>query len=123
MATRDGSKKNGANSHGLSFLERPLTKAQLFERGNDASQLLQSPVFNLAFRSTIQQWQDQILETEEHETKKREGFYLKMQALGEAVGELSTFYHLAASLSADDLAQDEHNRALIDQQAQHGYTD
>lgn len=117
------SKRKGNGSSGLSFLAMPLTREQILERGFEASQLLRAPAFNLAFRSTIQRWQDEILETEEHETRKREGLYLKMHALGEAVDELGGYYRLADSLSAEKLSEEERARLAMDAAQTHGYVD
>lgn len=119
--TRNTNGKNKGNTPELTFLENPLTKDQLIERGESASRLLANPAFNLAFRSIIQSWQDQILESQEHETRKREGLYLKMHALGEAAGELEAYWRLAESLSAEQLSEEEQAALAIQQRAQSGY--
>ncbi len=100
---------------GLSFTERPLTREELLFRGEQAAQVMESTVFCLAYQSTIQSYQDQILASEEHETRKREGLYLKMYALGEAVGELGGFIHMAKNLHVDALHDEQANRREVEE--------
>lgn len=90
----------------LKFTPPVMAKDQLVSRGVEAANLMQSPAFNLAYQSTVAAIQDQIINTQPHETQKREWLNLQVQALGAVIGELSAFVGEAKALTAKALAEE-----------------
>jgi hypothetical protein len=103
---RDGRSQERSPS-ALKFTPPVLTKAEILNRGNQASLVLQSPVFGIATRSTVQALQDQITATQPHESQKREWLNLQVHALAAVLDELSSMYAEAAGLSQNILAEEE----------------
>lgn len=91
----------------LKFTPPVMTKAEILNRGNQASAVLQSPIFGIATRSTVQSLQDQITATQPHESQKREWLNLQVHALAAVLDELSYMYAEAAGLSQTILAEEE----------------
>lgn len=99
----------GANLQ-LKFTPPVLTKQQILERGEQAAKQLQSPVFQLAYQSVVQSLQDQITNTEPHESQKREWLNLKVKALGDVSRELGLYVALAVQISDTSLAEESRNQ-------------
>ena len=96
----------------LAFTPEPMTRGQAIAHGQEAAQLLNSPVFNLAFESTITDLQKEWLESHPEEVKKREWLYAKAQALGHVALELSGFAREAMRLSEEDMQQEAGRQGL-----------
>lgn len=93
----------------------PLSPDQIRSMAVDASQLLRAPVFNVAVRSLMESWQEQVMATAPHESAKREALYYKAQAMGDVLYELNGYVQLAQTLTPRELAEEE--RAWQDSQA------
>jgi phosphate starvation-inducible protein PhoH len=77
----------------------PPSRQELMSRGETASALLQSPVFNLAVRGTIENLQDEILQSQPGDTAGREALYFRMRGLNDVLAELAGYVHIAQSMS------------------------
>lgn len=75
-------------------------------QGEAAAELLNSPVYNLAHRSVVQNLQDEWMTTSPHEREKREGLYHRIQALSAVSEELAVMISLAKQLDDDELANE-----------------
>ena len=95
------------NSNGLQFTPPPLTKGQIIANGQEAAQLLGSPVLNLAFESAIKNLQDEWLSTNPEESKRRDYLYNKAQALGHVAIELSGLVSEATALDAEQINREQ----------------
>ena len=94
------------NSPGLRHNETPKTPDEIRNQGEEAARLLDSPVFNLAHRSVIQNLQDEWMQTNPKEREKREGLYHRVQALSAVSEELAVMISLAKTLDDDELAKE-----------------
>ena len=74
--------------------------------GEEASRLLDSPVYNLAHRSVIQGIQDEWMTTLAHEREKREGMYHRVQALAAVAEEMALMVARAQQISDDELSKE-----------------
>ena len=74
--------------------------------GEEAGQLLNSPVYNLAHRSVVQNLQDEWMTTLPHEKEKREGLYQRIQALMAVAEEMAMMVEQARQISDDELANE-----------------
>lgn len=107
--SRKTSRKRNPSS--LSKREPSLSRAEILHRGEEASRLLQSPVFNVAVRSAIDHWQEEILRSDPMDVSVREGMYYRMRAINDALIELAGFVQLATNLSERELAEEQANTA------------
>lgn len=94
----------------LKFTPPVRSKEELLQVGREAAQTLGAPVFNLAYKSTIQGLQDEILNSDPREVQRREYLYTKMQALGQVVAELASYHHIATAISSQSLAEEQRNQ-------------
>ena len=86
--------------------ESPLSSQEILSQGENASKLLDSPVYNLAHRSVIQNLQDEWMSTSPHETQKREGLYQRVQALSGVANEMSMMIARAQQVSDAELQEE-----------------
>jgi hypothetical protein len=91
----------------MSPLPLPPSREEILNRGEQASQLLNSPVFNLAVRSAIESWQDQSLRSEPGAVAEREALYYQIRGLQQALIELPGFINQALALTQRELEQEE----------------
>lgn len=82
------------------------TSEEIKNQGEEAARLLDSPVYNLAHRSVIQNLQDEWMATNPHEREKREGLYHRIQALSTVSEELAVMVSLAKQLDDDALLKE-----------------
>jgi hypothetical protein len=74
---------------------------QILSAGREAAVILRNDVFNDAYQSLFQSYQDQIIDSQPHEMNKREYLYNKCQVLSDVVSELGGMYNQAVSLTGD----------------------
>lgn len=112
-SNRPPDSKGGANSP-LKFTRPVHSKAEIIRQGQEAAELMSSPVFAMAFESTIESLQQQMILTEPHETQKREWLNHQIQALRAVTLELTKMAALALQLketSPATLAEEGRNQA------------
>lgn len=80
----------------------PLTGEEIKNLGQQAADLLEAPVFNLAWGSMIQQIQDDWLETEPKEREKRESLHAEARAAMRMLDSLNLRYEAAMRVSEDE---------------------
>jgi hypothetical protein len=98
-------RNTSADYAALKQQESPLSTQEILAQGEEASKLLDSPVYNLAHRSVIQSIQDEWLSTSPHETQKREGLYQRAQALSMVANEMAMMIVKAQGINDDELAK------------------
>ena len=84
-----------------------MNREQIKATGEEAADLLNSPVYNLAVNSVVDDLGLLILQTEPHETQKREWLYQQGAAIGRINQKLVEFVQLAQSLHMEELASEE----------------
>jgi hypothetical protein len=80
-----------------------LTAQEMLSQGEAAARLLDSPVYNLAHRSVMQNLQDEWMETKVHEKEKREGLFQMVRGLSAVASEMAMMVEQAKMLGADKL--------------------
>lgn len=101
------STESSSNVKRLKFTPPTLRTEDLKARGQAAAELLNSPVYNLAHRSAVEDLQDQWMDTLPHETQKREYLYQMVQGMGESAKKLAEYVQAAQGLNLEDLASEE----------------
>ena len=104
--SNSNTRSSGKDKPKLKFTLEIQSRDEIIEQGRQASELLASPVFNVAWQSTVQTLQDEIITTQPHEVQKREYLNLKIQALGEVAGDLKMMYSEALRVSTDSLSRE-----------------
>ena len=102
----NGDKKNSADIAPIKLQAIPLTVDEILKLGEEASLLLDSPIYNLAHRSVVQSLQDEWVATSPHETQKREGLYQRVQALSMVAAEMAMMIARAQGLEDNELAKE-----------------
>ncbi len=97
------SKPTGA----LAFTKPIMNKQQILQSGEEAAALLNSPVYNLAVNSVVEDLGTQILQTEPHEHNRREWLYSQGSAIGRINSKLVEFVQMAQQLHMDAIASEE----------------
>lgn len=88
-------------------LPLPPTRESIQQNAAHASNLLQSPVLNIAVRSLQEAWMEQSVNTLPSDSAQREHLYLKSRALSEVMLELAGMVQMAQSLPPQALAEEE----------------
>jgi len=104
--TEQSDKKRSPDTVRITLQPAPLTIDEISSQGEEASRLLDSPIYNLAHRSVVQNLQDEWVETSPHETQKREGLYQRVQALSMVASEMAMMIARAQSLEENELAKE-----------------
>ena len=117
-------KHNGKHSQGdtpLKMQEEQMSAQQILSSGEEAARLLDSPVYNLAHRSVIQNLQDEWMATRPHEKEKREGLYQMIRGLSTVSGELAMMIEQAKRVGEDELAAERKKRQVTDYDENTGF--
>jgi hypothetical protein len=99
-------KKNSAGTAQIRLQETPLSASEILSQGEEASRLLDSPIYNLAHRSVVQNLQDEWVATSPHETQKREGLYQRIQAVSMVAAEMAMMIARAQSIEDGAIAKE-----------------
>tara|TARA_R110000772_G_scaffold2043_2_gene6991 strand:+ start:691 stop:1029 length:339 start_codon:yes stop_codon:yes gene_type:complete len=99
QSTKNGEKKSSPKP---TYNPEPLSKQELINQGEQAAALLNAQIYNEAHLRSIQQLQDQWMETHPHEREKREGLYHAMRGISQASLVLAAMVNEAVALSDDD---------------------
>jgi hypothetical protein len=102
----NGGKKPSADISPIKMQEMQLTASEILMQGEEASRLLDSPIYNLAHRSVVQNLQDEWVGTSPHETAKREGLYQRVQAVSMVAAEMAMMIARAQNIEDDELANE-----------------
>lgn len=102
---KNRSKQNKADSQ-TSSTDEVLSAQEILSQGEEAAQLLNSPIYNLAYRSVVQRLQDDWISTKAHEREKREGLYQMVQGLSAVANEMNMMIEQAKMLGDDELAKE-----------------
>ena len=105
MATDKG-KSNKQGSRTIAPTQPQLSAAEILSLGEQAANLLNAPVYNLAHRSVIQNLQDEWMATQPHEREKREGLYQMIRGLSAISSEMAMMVEKARQMGDDELAQE-----------------
>ena len=100
------SKKPSADTAQIKMQPEQLSISEILTLGEEASRLLDSPIYNLAHRSVVQNLQDEWVGTSPHETQKREGLYQRVQALSQVASEMAMMIARAQGLEDNELAKE-----------------
>jgi hypothetical protein len=98
-----GKDKSKSDKPSLQTTAPVLTAQEMLSQGEAASRLLDSPVYNLAHRSVVQNLQDEWMETKAHEKEKREGLYQMIRGLSAVASEMAMMVEQAKMLGNDQL--------------------
>lgn len=108
--TQDTNNKSGNSSSGKPskriMIESSRSVDQILETGRQAAHLMRAEIFNSAYNNLLLKYQDEIIESQPHETNKREYLYYKCQVLSDVAHELGGFVAEASS-AADRLEVEE----------------
>jgi len=104
---KNNSAKSLPNSKQLKFTPPVMTPEQIKVSGEQAAQLLNSPIYNLAVNSVVEDLGQEILRSEPHEHNRREWLYTQGAAIGRMNTKLVEFVQLAQSLHMTDIAAEE----------------
>lgn len=99
--TQDTSNKSAGSSSGKpskrTMIESSKSVEQILEAGRRAGHLMRDEIFNEAYRNLLMRYQDEIIESQPHETNKREYLYYKTQVLSDMAHELGGMVAQASS--------------------------
>ena len=98
------SENGNRNLSPLKFLDEPLSLQEQKTLGEQASMLLDSPVFNLAWRSTIQDIQEEWLRTEPKEREKRESLHAETRFATKLLDALMQRFEMAKRIKEDEMS-------------------
>lgn len=101
-----GGKKSSPDIAPMKMQPEPLSISEILTQGEEATRLLDSPIYNLAHRSVVQSLQDEWVGTSPHETQKREGLYQRVQALSQVAAEMAMMIARAQGLEDNELAKE-----------------
>lgn len=99
----------------MAFLEVPRTNEEILLQGEQAANLLNSPTFNLGFRTLIQEYQDDWLSTQPQESAKRESLYLKAQVAGDVASDIAQLVSDAQRLNLEEIQKEERLQSAYDE--------
>ena len=91
----------------LSFTQPTMDRDQIIQSGEDAAQLLNSPIYNLAVNSVVEDLGAEMLRSEPHEHNRREWLYNQGSALGRVNQKLVEFVQMAQSLELGAISEEE----------------
>ena len=97
----------------ITLTETPMTDGERIRLGEQAGQIVENPVWGLAFSNYLRRLQNQITDTEAHEVKARESLYLKQQILLEVHDELAIYIVEAARLNEEALQRERATQSMI----------
>ena len=101
-----GGRKSSPDIAPMKMQPEPLSISEILTQGEEATRLLDSPIYNLAHRSVVQSLQDEWAGTSPHETQKREGLYQRVQALSQVAAEMAMMIARAQGLEDNELAKE-----------------
>jgi len=78
----------------------------ILEAGNQAAQLLNSPIFNIAYRETVNRFFNEWLTTKVDHSKERETIYSRVTALQTVATTLSEFVQQAETIQQQQQNED-----------------
>ena len=113
--------KHSQDKSPLTMQPEQISSQQILSSGEQAATLLDSPVFNLAHRSVVQNLQDEWMATKPHEKEKREGLYQMIRGLSAVSGELAMMIEHAKRVSEDELAMERKKRQVTDYDENTGF--
>ena len=98
--------KPSANTGQTRPQEEALSAAEILSMGEQAANLLDDPIYNLAHRSVVRNLQDEWMSTSPHESQKREGLYQQIRGLSAVAGEMAAMISQAQQVSDDELTRE-----------------
>lgn len=117
---KDNGRSNRQHSQTIVPSKPQLTAEEILTQGEQASSLLEAPIYNLAHRSVIQNLQDEWMTTQPHEREKREGLYQMIRGLSAISSEMAMMVEQARLMDEDDLAQERKLQLAYDENAGFG---
>ena len=103
MTQRNGTQQNGEESQNFS----PEDVQRVIQVGEHASQMLGSPVYNLAYRNVVDQIVMEWMESSPKETMKRESLYNQVTGLMGVTEKLSVAVEEARVVLSEQQAQND----------------
>ena len=97
--------------------EPQLTADEIRSQGESAARLLDSPIYNLAHRSVVQNLQDEWMSTSPHEREKREGLYQRIQALSAISSDMAMMVEQVRTMNESELANERKLQLAYDENA------
>jgi len=107
---REKGKNNSAGNSQtgkLKFTPPLMNREQIKASGEKAADLLNSPIYNLAVNSVVDDLGMEILKSEPHEHNRREWLYGQGSAIGRVNQKLVEFVQMAQQLHMSDIASEE----------------
>lgn len=104
---QDSEQKKPRSRPRLPTRDLPPSREEILSRGEQASQLLRSPVFNVAVRAAIDAAQESILTSAPGDTAAREAAYYRMRGMNDILGELAGFVHVASAMTERERLDEE----------------
>lgn len=104
---QDSEQKKPRSRQRLPTRDLPPSREEILSRGEQASQLLRSPVFNVAVRAAIDAAQESILTSAPGDTAAREAAYYRMRGMNDILGELAGFVHVASAMTERERLDEE----------------
>ena len=117
---KDKGKYDKVSSRTIAPTAPSLSAAEILSQGEQASNLLEAPVYNLAHRSVVQNLQDEWMTTQPHERERREGLYQMIRGLSAVSTELAMMIEQARMLTEDEMAKERKLQLAYDEQAGFG---
>ena len=106
--TPKSNKTKGAPSQDVSTTPE-LTADEIRLMGESAARLLNEPIYQEAYEKVIQDYQDQWMMSQPHETNKRESLYNKIQAASDHVKELAAMVQATQALNLEEVKRTQVN--------------
>ncbi len=103
---KDKERSTSQNSRTIAQTEPQLTAQEILSQGEQASRLLDSPIYNIAHRSVIQNLQDEWMTTDPKEREKREGLYQMVRGLSTVSSEMAMMIERARLISDDEMMKE-----------------
>ena len=101
------SRSSNGRDKSLSFTKPSMTKQEILASGEQAASLLNSPAYNLAVNSVVDDLGSEILRTEPHEHNRREWLYSQGAAIGRVNVKLMEFVQMAQAIHMDEMSEEE----------------
>lgn len=110
------STNNGANNSQSTFAEDRdlLSREEILSKGRDASELLNSTLFNEAYEKLVNGYMAEIINTHPKDSEQREYLYHKVHALGDVAMEINAYLSEAIGLESQDQAQQGDSQREVD---------
>ena len=106
--TRKRNKRRDAHSSDTTSPNEPmLSVEEILLRGDNAARLLNEPIYQIAFETTVQNIQDDWMRTQPHEREKRESMYHKIVALGEVANELASMVQETQGINLQSMKKEQ----------------